>query len=811
MLVRELRSVARAVTLWIMDVRVYRFFDFHLDPLARELRANGRVLRLPASAFDCLVYLVRERHRAVGRDELIAAIWGRTEVSEKLLGQTMVRIRHALGDGTGDPRYIRTIARFGYHWIAETRALAPDLDGAIPAPAEVDSTLLDHRARTPLPDALARAVGVPITAWRGLWPWHAAAALALLAAIGVFAGLARIPGQRAAMPPHVAARPETLSVVLPAEVHAPDEWKWLRLGLMDLVATRLRRGGMTPLSSESVIGLLKNMPTRNDLSTALPPHGLEIRPNATFDNGHWTVRLNVRGGNEPIDSEARSADLLRSARNATDALLLKLGHSVPDEHDAPPKALEELLQRANAAALGERFQDAADLLDNAPAALREAPDVEVLRALIEIRSGSYAQAQRILRRLLDGRPGALTRSTQARALNALGAVHIRENQAEDAGSYYDAAIALLVGSNEPGVLGYSYMGRGMVASMRGDLVAAVADLGRARVEMDAAGDELGTAAVDLDLGQVQLRERRPSAALITLRAAESRLDRYDAREELVYTRLFESEAQLHLHDAAGALKTTARFWPAETATGNQRLRWHLVLARAGALAANGSLKESEALVERIRSESDPHEDADLRGETGVLAAELAFAREQMPMAAQLAGAAATAALESDEPERYLAVRLVRLRSLLRQNRIDAARAENASLQQWLARADDAWHHAYANFAEALLWQALGKRDEALQRYAAAADQILANGQPQDVIAIVQPYALALVDAGRLDKATDVVAQLGASADTDLDVAWAQTRLYAALGRGSAQQRAHERAVRLAGERQLPDSPVAAPR
>src|SRR3982750_4677760 len=79
----------------------------------REVRDGDALVELPARAFDCLVYLIEHRDRAVGRDELIAAVWGRADVSEALLNHTILKIRRALGGGQ---EWIRTVPRFGYRW-----------------------------------------------------------------------------------------------------------------------------------------------------------------------------------------------------------------------------------------------------------------------------------------------------------------------------------------------------------------------------------------------------------------------------------------------------------------------------------------------------------------------------------------------------------------------------------------------------------------------------------------------------------------------------------------------------------------------
>lgn len=96
----------------------YRFQEFEIDPPSRDLLRDGERVALPPKSFDCLAYLVMHRDRAVGRDELIAAVWGRLEVTDMVVAQTMLRARKALGDSGALQRTIRTVPRFGYQWIA---------------------------------------------------------------------------------------------------------------------------------------------------------------------------------------------------------------------------------------------------------------------------------------------------------------------------------------------------------------------------------------------------------------------------------------------------------------------------------------------------------------------------------------------------------------------------------------------------------------------------------------------------------------------------------------------------------------------
>ncbi|MCQ4165255.1 winged helix-turn-helix domain-containing protein [Tahibacter harae] len=106
-----------------MPAPVYRFADYRLDPATRELHRGGGLVALPPRAFDCLAYLVERRDRAVGRDELIAAVWGKAEVSDTLLAQTILRVRRAVGDTGNEQHAVRTVPRFGYRWVLPTETI----------------------------------------------------------------------------------------------------------------------------------------------------------------------------------------------------------------------------------------------------------------------------------------------------------------------------------------------------------------------------------------------------------------------------------------------------------------------------------------------------------------------------------------------------------------------------------------------------------------------------------------------------------------------------------------------------------------
>ena len=133
--------------------RTYRFGEFRLLPARRELWRGDVQLSVPPRAFDCIVYLVEQRDRAVGRDELIAAVWGKAEISDGLLAQTVLAMRRAFDDTGKEQHYIRTVVRFGYHWVAPTVATDEE-----PAPPVASATSVEAQPAGAIAEATAPAM-----------------------------------------------------------------------------------------------------------------------------------------------------------------------------------------------------------------------------------------------------------------------------------------------------------------------------------------------------------------------------------------------------------------------------------------------------------------------------------------------------------------------------------------------------------------------------------------------------------------------------------------------------------------------------
>jgi DNA-binding winged helix-turn-helix (wHTH) protein len=97
----------------------YRFGLFTLDSESRVLRRGTASIALTRLGFDLLLLLVRERPKAISKDALLSALWPDSFVTEGSLAQLVTEVRRALGDDAREPKYVRTVYRYGYAFVAE--------------------------------------------------------------------------------------------------------------------------------------------------------------------------------------------------------------------------------------------------------------------------------------------------------------------------------------------------------------------------------------------------------------------------------------------------------------------------------------------------------------------------------------------------------------------------------------------------------------------------------------------------------------------------------------------------------------------
>src|SRR5262249_12464465 len=115
---------------------LYTFGDHYiLDLTCHELRQHGRLIHLEPRVFDCLAYLVQHPDRMVAKEELMEQLWPQQFVADESLTTCVAQVRKALGDTGQTQRYIQTIRRRGYRFIAPV-TVGPLAETEEPAPAE---------------------------------------------------------------------------------------------------------------------------------------------------------------------------------------------------------------------------------------------------------------------------------------------------------------------------------------------------------------------------------------------------------------------------------------------------------------------------------------------------------------------------------------------------------------------------------------------------------------------------------------------------------------------------------------------------
>jgi TolB-like protein/DNA-binding winged helix-turn-helix (wHTH) protein len=107
---------------------LYEFGPFVLDPGERLLRHGVARMELPPRAFDTLLVLVEHNGRLLEKDALMRTVWGETVVEENNLTQVVYLLRKALRDGEDGTRYIETVPKRGYRFVAQVREFEPEDD-----------------------------------------------------------------------------------------------------------------------------------------------------------------------------------------------------------------------------------------------------------------------------------------------------------------------------------------------------------------------------------------------------------------------------------------------------------------------------------------------------------------------------------------------------------------------------------------------------------------------------------------------------------------------------------------------------------
>jgi DNA-binding winged helix-turn-helix (wHTH) protein len=102
---------------------VYEFGPFRFDPLERLLLRDGKPVQLAPRVFDTLLALIENSGRLVGKEELMSKLWPDTFVEEATLARNISDLRKALGESTGNHKFIETVPKRGYRFTADVKSI----------------------------------------------------------------------------------------------------------------------------------------------------------------------------------------------------------------------------------------------------------------------------------------------------------------------------------------------------------------------------------------------------------------------------------------------------------------------------------------------------------------------------------------------------------------------------------------------------------------------------------------------------------------------------------------------------------------
>ena len=104
--------------------------DWVVDTTTRQVERGGKTVHASPKAFELLSMLLAERPRALSKSELLRRLWPDTFVTEASLASLVAEVRSVLGDTAHEPRYVRTVQRFGYAFCGSVVTEAGGLPAA---------------------------------------------------------------------------------------------------------------------------------------------------------------------------------------------------------------------------------------------------------------------------------------------------------------------------------------------------------------------------------------------------------------------------------------------------------------------------------------------------------------------------------------------------------------------------------------------------------------------------------------------------------------------------------------------------------
>jgi len=434
---------------------VYRFGECVLDADRRELTMAGEPVTTQPKAFELLLYLVRNRSRAVDKDELQDALWPRSIVTETALTRCVMKARRAVGDDADQQSIIKTVHGHGYRFVAmvadkTTHDLATDTSIATPK---------TPTRRRPFLTAVAAIVIVAVAGW-----W-------------LFA------------PPAVSG--EVKLAVLPVANETGDaELDWVRTGMMSLMNRMLEANGVPVVSERAILDLagdksLKQL-TRKEgqFASALHKttgHTHTLVAEVLFEQGLYRLNYTFEGGDmRTVRRTIVGKEPARLVKDAVDTIssLVQTGPP-PDEHMrtiSEDDFLNEAYARAMSLEFEGNYEDAKQLF---AVIIEQDPELFWPRyeyALCVRNLRDWDNAERLLTDIVNEQQELGNQSLEAISNNGLGILYMNQRRNEEAIAAFDKTIELATAVGKLSYLVTANVNLALVKRNMGDVPAAVSHM-----------------------------------------------------------------------------------------------------------------------------------------------------------------------------------------------------------------------------------------------------------------------------------------------------------------------------------------------
>jgi DNA-binding winged helix-turn-helix (wHTH) protein/TolB-like protein/tetratricopeptide (TPR) repeat protein len=241
---------------------MYEFGDFRIDTIERSIESAGRRIPLAPKALDVLMVLIESRGRIVDRDELMRKVWPNTFVEGNNLAFNISVLRKLFGESGTAPRYIETVPKRGYRFVAEVREV--DSEKAVPL-----------NATEPQAGMVTQRSGL-----RPFWPATLALFIVAIALVAVWRLVA--PG----------VSPTSLAVLPFRALDTVSADDSLEVGLTDALITRLSRS--LPIPVRPMAAVMRYRDRSEDAVKSGRALQVDAVLEETFQKHDGKIRVSVR-------------------------------------------------------------------------------------------------------------------------------------------------------------------------------------------------------------------------------------------------------------------------------------------------------------------------------------------------------------------------------------------------------------------------------------------------------------------------------------------------------------------------------------